>query len=339
MSTDRRRFAVAATVDGSVQRLAHEEGSLTTLLVASAGGHLEQLLQLRPRLEVDTDITWVTYEVPPARNRLANEQVVGAYHPTTKNVPNAVRNYRLARRVFAEHETDQVISTGAAVAVPFMVRARQLDIPCHYIESATRVDGPSLSGRILQRLRGVHLYRQLGDWGSPRWKAGPCVFDGYATGERPTGQIGRVVVSLGTHDFAFDAAVARLSELFRDLDVDVLWQLGSTPDPGGLPGRVVSRLPAHELQEAIEEADVVVGHAGVGLSLTALYAGKVPVLLPRRRRRHEHTDDHQVQLARELHRRGLAISTEVEELSLEYLERAGSRKTVYERPEPFHLVD
>ena len=309
------------------------------MLAASAGGHLDQLLHLYRRLGLSDAGMWVTYATPQAASLLAGDDVVHVHHPTTKNLPNAVRNYRLARRVFAEQDISRVVSTGAAVAVPFMLRARQLGIPCHYIESATRVDGPSLSGRILQRLRGVHLYRQLGDWGSPRWKAGPCVFDGYATGERPTGQIGRVVVSLGTHDFAFDAAVARLSELFRDLDVDVLWQLGSTPDPGGLPGRVVSRLPAHELQEAIEEADVVVGHAGVGLSLTALYAGKVPVLLPRRRRRHEHTDDHQVQLARELHRRGLTISTEVEELSREHLEGASALRVTYEQPEPFHLED
>ena len=309
------------------------------MLAASAGGHLDQLVHLYPRLGLGDPLMWVSYPTPQAASLLAEEDVVHAHHPTTKNVPNAVRNYRLARRVFAEHDISRVVSTGAAVAVPFMLRARQLGIPCHYIESATRVDGPSLSGRILQQLRGVHLYRQIGDWGSPRWKAGPCVFDGYATRERQIGAIARVVVSLGTHDFAFAAAVTRLSELLRNADAEVLWQLGSTPDPGSLSGRVVSRLPADELQDAIAEADVVVGHAGVGLSLTALAAGKVPVLLPRRRRRREHTDDHQVQLARELHRRGFAVSVDVEELSREHLERAGSREAVYQRPAPFHLED
>ena len=310
-----------------------------TLLVASAGGHLQELVSLVEVLGVQDQTRWVSYDVEHARSELDGTGFIAAHHPTTKSVPNAVRNYRLARRVFAEHDISRVVSTGAAVAVPFMLRARQLGIPCHYIESATRVDGPSLSGRILQRLRGVHVYRQIGDWGSPRWKPGPCVFDGYSTRERPAGDLGRVVVSLGTHHFAFDAAVSRLRELLRDADAEVLWQVGSTPDRGSLAGRVVSRLPADELQDAIADADVVVGHAGVGLSLTALAAGKVPVLLPRRRRRREHTDDHQVQLAGELQRRGLAVSVEVEELSHEHLARAAAFDVVYQRPEPFHLED
>ena len=281
----------------------------------------------------------MTYPSPRADDLSSQHLVYRAHHPTTKSVLNALRNYRLARQLFGEIKIERVVSTGAAVAVPFILRARQLDIPCHYIESATRVDGPSLSGRILQRVPGVHLYRQTGDWGSPRWAQGPCVFDGYRVEPTQRATIDRVVVSLGTHRFPFSAAINRLREVVRTADVEILWQLGSTPDPGDLPGRVVSRLPADELQAAVEDADVVIGHAGVGLSLTALAAGKVPVLLPRRRRRREHTDDHQSQLARELHRRGLAISAEVEELTREHLEGASALRVTYEQPDPFPLVD
>lgn len=315
-------------------------------MLASAGGHLEQLCRLRTRFGGD-QVTWVSYDVPQARSMLDGERFVAAHHPTTKNIPNAVHNYRLARRVFAEHDIGRVISTGAAVAVPFMLRARQLGIPCHYIESATRVDAPSLSGRMVARLRGVELYRQLGDWGEPRWQQGPCVFDGFAAAARGASAeapIERIVVSLGTHRFAFPALVDRLRERFRGSasggrDTEILWQLGSTPDPGGLPGRVVAQLPHDELQTAIADADVVVGHAGVGLTLTALQAGTVPVLVPRRRARREHTDDHQVQLANELDRRGLAVTAEVGELSREHLERAASLGVRYDQPPPFELVD
>ena len=307
-----------------------------TLLVASAGGHLGQLRALQLSL---TRVMWISYDVPQARSEVGRDVLAYAHHPTTKSLPNAARNYRLARRVFADHDIERVVSTGAAVAVPFMIRARQLGIPCHYIESATRIDGPSLSGRILARVPGVKLYRQIGEWGGRRWQQGPCVIDGYSAEAGASREIRRVVVSLGTHDFAFVAAIERLADVLGHLDIEVLWQLGSTPDPGDLPGRVVARLPADELQAAIVDADVVVGHAGVGLSLSALAAGKVPVLLPRRRRRREHTDDHQVQLARELHRRGLAVSVEVEELSHEHLARAAAFDVVYQRPEPFHLED
>lgn len=282
----------------------------------------------------------MTYDVPQARSLLAGEQVVYAHHPTTKNLPNAVRNYRIARRVFAEHDIDRVISTGAAVAVPFMIRARQLGIPCHYIESATRVDGPSLSGRILQRIPGVHLYRQLGDWGRPRWVQGPCVFDGYGSASAEAPASPRVVVSLGTHHFPFFRAVEAVVRCLAAAGItNVTWQLGSTPPPTALPGRVEAMLPADELEAAIAAADLVIGHAGVGLAVTSLAAGTVPVLLPRRRSRREHTDDHQVQLARELDRRGLAVATEVGELTVEHLERAAGRTVTYDPPPPFELVD
>ena len=313
--------------------------SLMRLFVASAGGHVQQLFELQGRLNSGCTTLWVSYGVEQTASLLAGQRFIPAHHPTTRHVGNAARNYRLARRVFGDHDIEQVISTGAAIAVPFMIRARQIGIPCHYIESATRVTGPSLSGRILQQLRGIHLYRQMGDWGEPRWRQGPCVFDGFTVGPAMARPLGRVVVSLGTHGFGFPALVKRLATYFPGNDTEILWQLGATPDPGDLPGQVVDLLPSDELEHAIADADVVIGHAGVGLTLTALRAGTIPVLVPRRRARREHTDDHQAQLARELSARGLAIAAEVSELTTEHLERATHLSVTYEEPGPFGLVD
>jgi UDP-N-acetylglucosamine--N-acetylmuramyl-(pentapeptide) pyrophosphoryl-undecaprenol N-acetylglucosamine transferase len=309
------------------------------LLVASAGGHLQELLRLVPALGV-TGALWVSYDVEQSRSLLRGEDLVGAHHPTTKNLPNALRNYRLAHRLFEEHDVSRVLSTGAAVAVPFMARARRLGIPCHYFESATRVEGPSLSGRMLQLVPGVRLYRQLGTWGGSRWALGPSVFDGFTsypdrTAPPPTS----VVVSLGTHLFSFGALVGRLREIIPYDMIILAWQLGSTPAPAGLRGQVQSMVPADDLVQTVADADVVVGHAGVGLALTALSAGKVPVLVPRRRARREHTDDHQVQLAQALEARGLAVTAEVGELSFEHLERAAALRVVHRAPPPFELVD
>lgn len=312
-----------------------------TLVVASAGGHLMQARLLAPRLGLGS-VTWVTYPVQQAESMLAGEDVVYAHHPTTKNVGNAARNYRLARRVFRDGSFQRIVSTGAAVAVPFMLRARQLGIACHYLESATRVTGPSLSGRMLQAVPGVRLYRQVGTWGGRRWRAGPCVFDGYdvASTERSAGfQPLRAVVSLGTQAFPFDALVEAIRQRCAPALEQITWQLASTPEPPGLAGHVVDQLPVQDLQDEIKHADVLVGHCGVGLALTALALGKVPVLVPRRRRRGEHTDDHQVDLAGELDRRGLAVVVEAGELSYEHLERAASLVATWREPPLFELDD
>jgi UDP-N-acetylglucosamine--N-acetylmuramyl-(pentapeptide) pyrophosphoryl-undecaprenol N-acetylglucosamine transferase len=313
----------------------------TILAVASAGGHLEQLTALLKRVTGPTDrIVWVTYQVPQAEGLLGTGYRIFAHHPTTKSIPNAVRNYWLARQVFAKHEIGRVISSGAAVAVPFIIRARQLGIPCHYIESATRVKGPSLSGRMIDKIPGVHRYRQMGGWGLDRWRQGPRVFDGFEVEHSPMPSSGQkmIVVSLGTHHFGFPQLLERLQDVLPD-KADIVWQIGSSPPPPDIRGRVERQLPAGELARLIGEADVVVGHAGVGLALTALAAGKVPVLVPRRRSRREHTDDHQVELARELDRMGLAVTAEVGELSFEHLERAAALRVTYREPPPFELVD
>jgi UDP-N-acetylglucosamine--N-acetylmuramyl-(pentapeptide) pyrophosphoryl-undecaprenol N-acetylglucosamine transferase len=310
------------------------------LLVASAGGHLQELLKLLAVVQLGRrSRSWVTYDVAQARSLLAGETIFFAHHPTTKNLPNAVRNYRLAQEVLSAHPVTLVLSTGAAVAVPFMIQARRLSIPCHYIESATRVTGPSLSGRILERVPGVHVYRQLGRWGGVRWQVGPSVFDGYeVTSVADVVPPQSVVLSLGTHQFPFPALVDRVQQCLA-ADTEVTWQLGATPARPGLRGRTEDRLPAEELARLAAEVDVVVGHAGVGLALTALSAGKVPVLVPRRRARREHTDDHQVQLAQALEARGLAVTAEVGELSFEHLERAAALRVVHRAPPPFELVD
>jgi UDP-N-acetylglucosamine--N-acetylmuramyl-(pentapeptide) pyrophosphoryl-undecaprenol N-acetylglucosamine transferase len=102
------------------------------------------------------------------------------------------------------------------------------------------------------------------------------------------------------------------------VDVEVLWQTGST-DVRGLPIDGRDSVPGGELEEAISEADAVVCHAGIGSALSALEAGRCPVLVPRLKAHGENVDDHQVQIAEELSRRGIAIARRPEELSYEDL--------------------
>lgn len=74
-----------------------------------------------------------------------------------------------------------------------------------------------------------------------------------------------------------------------------------------LPGvRCIPFMSFGQIADAMEQARVVVAHAGVGTVLAALNAGKRPVLVPRRRECGEAVDDHQVELAHRLAGCGLA---------------------------------
>jgi UDP-N-acetylglucosamine:LPS N-acetylglucosamine transferase len=118
------------------------------LLVASNGGHLLQLLQLAD-LWADESRHWVTFDKSDAVSLLKGEQVTWAYHPTNRNVLNLVRNVWLAFRVLRQGGVRAVVSTGAGVAVPFAVVGRLFRVPVVYIESMSRITGPSLTGRLI----------------------------------------------------------------------------------------------------------------------------------------------------------------------------------------------
>jgi UDP-N-acetylglucosamine transferase subunit ALG13 len=65
-----------------------------------------------------------------------------------------------------------------------------------------------------------------------------------------------------------------------------------------------------ELNALIASARVVVTHAGAGSVITALSAGRRPIVVPRLRRYGEAVDDHQVEFGRSLAAAGLATMVE-----------------------------
>ncbi|MEL7158364.1 MAG: UDP-N-acetylglucosamine--LPS N-acetylglucosamine transferase [Actinomycetota bacterium] len=121
------------------------------LMVSSAGGHLSQLMELRPWWQ-HHDRQWVTFDLPDARSKLGDEYLIPAHHPTTRNATNVVRNWLLARQVLARYRPHVVISTGAAVAFPFFIQARLLRIPTVYLEVYDRIDSRTLTGRLCRPL-------------------------------------------------------------------------------------------------------------------------------------------------------------------------------------------
>jgi beta-1,4-N-acetylglucosaminyltransferase len=125
-----------------------EPGRRGCLLVASNGGHLLQLNQLRDNWAAE-DRHWVTFDKPDARSMLAGERVTYAHHPTNRNVPNLLRNLVLALTLLRRLRPRAIVTTGAGVAVPFCWVGRLLGVRVVYIESFARVSHPSLTGRLV----------------------------------------------------------------------------------------------------------------------------------------------------------------------------------------------
>jgi UDP-N-acetylglucosamine:LPS N-acetylglucosamine transferase len=117
------------------------------VFVCSSGGHLGQLHRLKAWWS-QHERGWVTFETADASSLLAGERVIWAYHPTTRNIPNALRNLRLAFGLLRRDRPDVVVSDGAGVAVPFFIIAKAMGIATVYIEVYDRIDSRTLTGRL-----------------------------------------------------------------------------------------------------------------------------------------------------------------------------------------------
>lgn len=129
---------------------------MRVLLVSSSGGHLAQLRRLETWWR-SHDRLWVTFDKPDARSTLGGERVLWAHHPTNRNVPNMLRNLRLARRTLRRYRPDVVVSTGAGVAFPFFLAARLLGIRTVYVEVFDRIDSATLTGRLCHPIANLFL--------------------------------------------------------------------------------------------------------------------------------------------------------------------------------------
>lgn len=302
-----------------------------TLLAACGGGHLEELVAVRDRLPFDAgEVIWFTPDTEQSRSLLRGESVVAAHPAPPRDWRAALRNGSLAGALLRRLPVDVALSTGASTAVSTLPLAARSGATAVYLESAARVDGPSLSGRMLAAVPAVTTVCQSRAWAGGRWTYAGSVFDGYAPGpERRVDELSRVVVTVGSQaGYPFDRLLAHLVPLLPP-GAEVLWQTGATDAAAhGVCG--VATVPADELSAAMARADLVVAHAGVGSALTAVRAGVHPVLVPRTASAGEHVDDHQRQIAVELHERGLATFCEPERLRTDVL-LAAARRTVVPR--------
>ncbi len=117
-------------------------------LVGSSGGHLMHLYLLKPFWR-DKQRFWVTFDKADARSLLKGEKTHWAFFPTNRNVFNLIRNTFLAIRVLFRERPDIIISSGAAVAVPFFYIGKLFGVKTVYIEVFDRFDRPTLTGKLV----------------------------------------------------------------------------------------------------------------------------------------------------------------------------------------------
>lgn len=121
---------------------------LKICLVGSSGGHLTHLYMLKP-IWSNVERVWVTFDKEDARSILEGEKIYPCYFPTNRNIKNLIKNTFLAFKILRKENPDILISSGAAVAVPFFYLAKLRGKKNIYIEVYDRIHKPTLTGKLV----------------------------------------------------------------------------------------------------------------------------------------------------------------------------------------------
>ncbi len=127
-----------------------------------------------------------------------------------------------------------------------------------------------------------------------------------------------IVFTLGTIIFPFDRAVDWLDSLLETeiITEPVLFQHGSTSVARLRHPLLttVTSLSKTEMQKSVQQASLVISHAGQGSTRMLAKMGASFVLLPRLKYYNEHIDNHQLLFAQAVERFGISYCTDYSRL-------------------------
>ncbi len=92
---------------------------------------------------------WVTFDKEDARSLLEGEKVYPCYYPTNRSIKALIINTFIAIKVLIKERPNLIISSGAAVAVPFFYLGKLFGAKLIYIEVFDRIDKPTMTGKMV----------------------------------------------------------------------------------------------------------------------------------------------------------------------------------------------
>ncbi len=319
------------------------EKRLRICLAASGGGHVRQLLDLRPAWSAH-DHFFVTEDTALGQSLAREHRTHFVPHfawgqaklgTPFKMVARAFSSFFGSLRLMLRERPDVVISTGAGAVIFPVFWGRMLGAHIVVIESFARFDGPSLFGRIAAPLAHDLVVQ------SPKLKdyhRRAHLFDPFLRleGEAPPKK-DLLFATVGA-TLPFDRLVDAVAEAKAGgLSEDVIIQTGiGGRVPEGM--NVAETLPFDEVQSILKDARFVVCHGGTGSLITALREGCHVIAMPRLSKLGEHYDDHQAEITEAFAARGLVQVVHTPEDLATAIEVARSRKPVLATTDPQNLI-
>jgi len=126
---------------------------MRTLFVSTDGGHLSELVAIADRLspELVDGAVWACIDSAQSRSILEHKQSVFVPNVQTRDLLGVLKSLPIAHKLQREWKFTQVISTGSGIALSYLPYLALRGATAHYIESATRITSPSVTGKILNQ--------------------------------------------------------------------------------------------------------------------------------------------------------------------------------------------
>ena len=124
-----------------------------------------------------------------------------------------------------------------------------------------------------------------------------------------------IFVILGNHTQPFYRLLKKVDQLKADKIIDdVFLQIGYS-DYQPKYCSYEKFVGFNKFQDLIKQSEIIITHAGAGSLINILSHDKPAVVIPRMKKYDEHTNDHQIQLTKELDKQGRIIAVyEIETL-------------------------
>jgi UDP-N-acetylglucosamine transferase subunit ALG13 len=119
-----------------------------------------------------------------------------------------------------------------------------------------------------------------------------------------------IFVTVGNATQKFRRLLDAVEDLIKKKILDrhsVLIQKGNNPDFSSEYCQSKPFLPMDEFEQFMQKSDLIISHGGCGTLLHAIRLGKIPIVMPRRKKYGEHVNDHQIQLVQSLANEGRII--------------------------------
>jgi UDP-N-acetylglucosamine transferase subunit ALG13 len=139
-----------------------------------------------------------------------------------------------------------------------------------------------------------------------------------------------IFVTVGNHFQGFERLLEKVDEIAPGIPHEIVIQKGySKYVPQN--AKYFDFVPSNTAMEYIQKSDLVVSHAGMGTIILCKEYGIPIIIFPRREKYKEHVNDHQMEIAQVLEKRGdknIYIVYEENQLEEKIMEAVGKKEIV-----------